>query len=584
MEKPSFDPNQPFQSVEDQKPEFDPNQSFQPIEIPKQDSSSKPSFDESKPFQDIHEKYSTPGQQALNMAEGALRGVSVGASTLGEQKLSELGIPGLTDEDIKNRQLANPGGTLGSEVAGNVALSFLLPEVKIAQLGKVGAAAIKSAISSGLFQSGDEISNSLLGQGNPASSAAAHIAGMTGLGLLTGAGVSKGLQKLESVKAGTAVKSFITGMGYAANNNEFSSLKGAITSELPEGAEGLSKKAFLLGQGIYKAKLGAIPAAAGYILNDASGAGIGGLVGYHFSKAIEPYISKASEKYAAPMLMKMAASGSIDGVSKVLDSAACIAKGNMAIEKGIEGLFSSGSQKVFDAATSERDIEKLKEHIENGEENNQLQQMQAQQIHQQHIRFAEGGKVSNITDINQPDPMAEHFPEHSMMVTTAKSRLVNYLNSVRPLPASSPFPFDKNHKDKQKERDYNKVLKLANQPLAILNHIKDGSLLPKHVAAINAMYPELHQELSKKITAGILKHQLDDTKKPPYKVRQAMSLFMGTSLDSTLTPIGIQAAQNVFVQQRAQRQAPQKSTNSLGKSGQNLMTDDQARERRLNKN
>ena len=83
-----------------------------------------------------------------------------------------------------------------------------------------------------------------------------------------------------------------------------------------------------------------------------------------------------------------------------------------------------------------------------------------------------------------------------MSLNTARARISGYLNSVRPLENSAKLPYDSDRKDARKERDYDKVLSLANQPLSILNHIKDGTLLPRHVKHFTQMYPELHQELS----------------------------------------------------------------------------------------
>jgi hypothetical protein len=87
--------------------------------------------------------------------------------------------------------------------------------------------------------------------------------------------------------------------------------------------------------------------------------------------------------------------------------------------------------------------------------------------------------------------------------------------------------------------------------------------------------------LGKKITERIGQAQLDE-EKPSYRVRQGLSLFLGAPMDSTFTPASIQAAQSVFAQQAAQKQAmqapakPKKSTSKLDKVSQSYRTGSEA--------
>lgn len=530
---------------------------------------------------DDSEKYSTPMEQAKTVAEGVGRGVSFGTSTKLEQMM------GVPSENIIARQKANPGEAMTGEIAGNVALMAAAPEMEIAQLGKVGSAAIKTGIASGAFQTGDEVSNALLGQGNPLPVAAQNIAGMTGLGLLTGGAIKYGANKLVNAKLGTAMKSLLTGMGHAAQNPDLpvTSLSDALQENLPHAKDKLSNGAFRLGQYITKSKAIAIPSAIGYTVAGKTGAEFAPFIYQAVNKVVDPYVSAASKKYAAPMLMRMASNGFTDGLADVLDRANQIGKGQRAIESGVEGLFSSVPQKAYDYSTSDNEREKLKDFIEKGGTDSQVKQQQQIQEQQKTQQFAEGGEVKPIHELNNPDVMAENFPEHNMLMTAAKARVSNYLNSVRPLPNPAKLPFDTEQKDKHKDREYDKVLDLANQPLSVLKHIKDGTLLPKHVAALNAMYPELHEHLSKKLTERMLKGQVDEEKRPPYHVRQAMSLFLGASLDSTLTQPNMMAAQMVFANQKMQQQsAPPKKTGGLNKLAENAKTPQQGAEARLNKN
>jgi hypothetical protein len=88
-------------------------------------------------------------------------------------------------------------------------------------------------------------------------------------------------------------------------------------------------------------------------------------------------------------------------------------------------------------------------------------------------------------------------------------------------------------------------LDLAAEPLGILNHIKAGTLTPEHLNHFKSLRPEVHDHISKKITQRILDAQQDD-EKPTYRVRQSMSMFLGSPLDSTMTPQAIQAIQSIY--------------------------------------
>jgi hypothetical protein len=77
-----------------------------------------------------------------------------------------------------------------------------------------------------------------------------------------------------------------------------------------------------------------------------------------------------------------------------------------------------------------------------------------------------------------------------------------------------------------------------------------------------------------------------DEEKPSYKVRQGMSLFLGTPLDSTFTPSGIQAAQSTFMNkpQQPATNTPvtknKKNTSKLGEASKQYQTADQAAQSR----
>lgn len=174
-----------------------------------------------------------------------------------------------------------------------------------------------------------------------------------------------------------------------------------------------------------------------------------------------------------------------------------------------------------------------------------------------------GGMTNEIKSQDVPDNTTIP-PGQSLMLNASKGKVYSYLNNLRPVPDSfqSKLPFDTATPNKDAERTYHRALDVANNPLSVLHHMKTGTMLPEHVSHINGMYPELTDHLQKKLTEKITEAQMKG-EKPAYKTRMGMSIFMGTNLDSTLTPQNMQAAQATFAPMQAAAQ-PQSGTKEKG--------------------
>lgn len=553
------------------------------------DASTHPGAIPVEQFQSDEDKYGSAGQMLLTAAESAAKGVAGPLATGAEQLLSKAGVPGLTNQDIVNRANTNPLIAGGSELAGNVALMAALPEMEIGQLAKIGSKAINGMIQNAGIAAGDEVSQAMLGQGNPMPAVAAHIAGSGAIGLIGGAGIgkaeqlgSKALQSIENAKIGKRLPGVLYGAGHAATFPGEEIVPLAKSALLPEEAASITDKDFRLGQKLYNSYLTKVPKYVGKVALPLIGADIngvtGGLAGYGVEKVLEDISPKLSQKYVGPAILKAAGSDSVENIGDIIDHATKISKGTAKISKGVESIFKGAGNKFIEHETSPQEREKLRKYIEEGGSDQEVRdavQNQAQQ------GFAEGGPVQQM-QIPQ-NGVAKVYPDQNMMLSAAKARVSNYLNAARPLQNHGSLPYDTEFKNKQHDTEYNKVLDLANNPLSILNRIKSGKLVPKDMQHFTNLYPELHQDLSNRLTKRIMEGKVKGEKKPPYKVRQAMSLFLGSSLDSSLTPTSIMAVQNSFAQQNAKKQAAMNSKSALNKVGEQAMTPNQSREERLNK-
>lgn len=556
---------------------------------------------EDLPEQALQNQYGS--HPVLGGLEAYAKGITGGASNVLASGMrsgaSALGIPeeylhyiAPSPQQLSANQVENPEISDIGHVLGQTTAVTMMPEIKILGsagfLSKIGSAALDQSLKMMALQSGEETSKYLTGEGDPGSVVASHIIKAGGIGLangtLYGAGTATASKLLGSANVGNKITSALTGFGHGL---AYPAEKAVSLSEsmIPEAERaGIDNGMFKIGQKLASAGHGKIASnlgkaggtmlggIAGHMVGGDVGTTIGGLAGPFIESALEPYIGKAASKIVGVPILKLAASGRMDSLEDLINYGTCAAKGNNMLSKGIEGLFSSGANQIFNISPSERDRENLKSSVEN----NSLDQ----QIQNSSQNYAQGGEV-------QPQPLqlenglSQNLPTQNMMLSAAKSRVSNYLGSIRPMANMNKLPFDVDRPNPQKEHDYDKIIDLANQPISILKDIKNGTLTPGRVKAFIQMYPEVHQEMTKKITEHIA-NKVHNKERPPYHLRQSLSLFMGTNLDSSLSQPNIAAAQAVFMQQKAQ-QAPPSKTNSLNKASQSSQTPEQSRESRLNK-
>lgn len=237
-----------------------------------------------------------------------------------------------------------------------------------------------------------------------------------------------------------------------------------------------------------------------------------------------------------------------------------IKKGSKALEESPKGLFDGNYKKHEEASPEE--IERLKDYMDQGGHLGELQR----------------------NDNKPSDPLADLFPQHNIALNSAKAQASNHLNAMKPEKMQMKLPFDKDKSMTVQEKEYAKALGIAAKPMTILNSIESGRVTPSEIKHLNAMFPGVKDLLEKKITDQITKYQLEG-KRPPYRIRQGLSLLMGTSLDSTTTPQSIMAAQAVFAPKAPPPGAPapsknKKGTATLTKASEQYQTGNQAAESR----
>ncbi len=139
--------------------------------------------------------------------------------------------------------------------------------------------------------------------------------------------------------------------------------------------------------------------------------------------------------------------------------------------------------------------------------------------------------------------MYEAAPNISSGIHNAMTAGVNFLAGKIPQPGPQ-FPLSQKFEPSQAQKDaFNHYFEVVDQPLSVLDSIKDGSLNNHQIEALQAVYPHLLTELRSQLV-----QHLDDGKDSdmPYSAQIALSKFLGMPLEGNMTPQAMMSNQAVF--------------------------------------
>lgn len=156
-------------------------------------------------------------------------------------------------------------------------------------------------------------------------------------------------------------------------------------------------------------------------------------------------------------------------------------------------------------------------------------------------------------------------PQTTASLQSTASRALSFLSSK--LPPNPALPFDEKPPLAQSDIDnFNHYYQAVDDPLSVMDHIQGGTILPEHIETLNAVYPKLYQEMKKQVFDTMLGHSKRIEKSIPYKTKFGLSMFLGTPVDSSLTPQAIQANQMSFMKSMQQHQVQQMGQQKSGDS------------------
>lgn len=215
-----------------------------------------------------------------------------------------------------------------------------------------------------------------------------------------------------------------------------------------------------------------------------------------------------------------------------------VAKGHGAMVAHSKGML--GKQKNLEIEPEEALRETLKSHIE------ELQQ-----------------DPSKLLDVG--GNLGHYMPEHATELAAMLSTATEYLSSIKPQPVQMASLDAVIPPDKAAQAAYDRQLDIAEQPLLIFKHIKDGTLQPQDMHTVQTIYPGLYESMVSQAGEELIDAKAKN-KEIPYSQKQTLSMLLGQPLDSTQTPAAMQAiiksqGPQQMARQVQEQKKPGKATN-----------------------
>lgn len=309
----------------------------------------------------------------------------------------------------------------------------------------------------------------------------------------------------------------------------------AVTQKLTPGMKAAD---LLYGQAINSAATGAggyVGYKAGKLTGIPGGEWAGALFG---SQALEPIIKKMLPVLIKPMSGVGATAQSVRAASQLIGA---VANGENLSKLAADAIFLKDKSMPF-KQVAQSDLEKIDK--------------KAREIQ---------SDPSALLDLNED--LGQVLPEQSMALASSTMNALSYINSKRPGPKQNS-PLDKEiPPNKQQTAAFRRTLEIAENPLIVMQRIKNGTLRVSDIVDLRNMYPDLYNDMAQKVVGAMMNYTAKG-QRVPYKTQKYLSMFAGQALETGLKPESIQAAQATYINQQPQpqQQLPQMAPKSSRKS------------------
>jgi hypothetical protein len=161
-------------------------------------------------------------------------------------------------------------------------------------------------------------------------------------------------------------------------------------------------------------------------------------------------------------------------------------------------------------------------------------------------------------------PIVAVAPKTSQGIQGTASLATAFLKSkipAMPAPKILSRPYQPSKAELSK---FNKYFSIIERPTSVFDQIQSGTLTAEHMEALTVVYPALLRQMQEQVLNDLSEFAAKKNKDPlPYGKKFALSMFLGTDLDDTLSAQSIQANQMSYqmtLQQDDQMPGPVKPT------------------------
>jgi hypothetical protein len=162
---------------------------------------------------------------------------------------------------------------------------------------------------------------------------------------------------------------------------------------------------------------------------------------------------------------------------------------------------------------------------------------------------------SNATKI--ASALSDHgAPTVAQTFTVKMQQAMSHMDEILPKPVgiSNPLNPREYHPSDKELSEFRRRLTIMIDPMSALDDLKSGKLTQGQVQTLQTVYPKIYAEMQQRMLTHISEKQPSLS----YQNRLKLSLFLGTSLDPSLSPQTIQGYQSRFMQPNAQQPTPTK--------------------------
>jgi hypothetical protein len=170
-----------------------------------------------------------------------------------------------------------------------------------------------------------------------------------------------------------------------------------------------------------------------------------------------------------------------------------------------------------------------------------------------HVARAVGDYNANLDRLaqesaSQTSGFGAHAPGASQALAALAARGVGHLDAHTPK-GGPRLALDPESKPSASElAQFNRVVEITERPTRALDHLARGTYTEEHHQTLQTVYPRLAEEMRLQVLDRLAKEMAKGTRLP-HRIRFSLGLFLGTDLDSSMTPQSIAAAQAAYATQ-----------------------------------